>query len=47
MESMSNSCEHYPIFDQSSGTEVCTNCGLVLSENLLYDEIHFNIKDAK
>ena len=47
MESMSNSCEHYPILDQSSGTEVCTNCGLVLSENLLYDEIHFNVKDVR
>ena len=46
MESMSNSCEHYPILDQSTGTEVCSNCGLVLSENLSYDEIHFNIKDV-
>ena len=25
MESMSSSCEHYPILDQSTGTEVCSN----------------------
>ena len=46
MESMSSSCEHYPILDQHTGTEVCSNCGLVMSENLSYDEIHFNVKDV-
>ena len=37
---MSNTCTHVPTLDHSSGTEVCTLCGLVLSENLYYDEIH-------
>ena len=37
---MSNTCTHIPTLDHSTGTEVCTLCGLVLSENLYYDEIH-------
>ena len=37
---MSNTCTHRPTLDNSTGTEVCTLCGLVLSENLYYDEIH-------
>ena len=40
---MSNTCTHIPILDHSTGTEVCTHCGLVLNENLYYDEIHSNI----
>ena len=39
---MSKFCEHNPIFDQSTGTEVCYNCALVLTDNLSYDEIHFH-----
>ena len=39
---MSNTCTHIPTIDNSTGTEVCTLCGLVLSENLCYDEIHSN-----
>ena len=37
---MSNTCTHCPTLDNLTGTEVCTLCGLVLSENLYYDEIH-------
>ena len=37
---MSSTCIHNTITDHSTGTEVCTICGLVLSENLYYDEIH-------
>ena len=37
---MSSTCIHNTITDHSTGTEVCTICGLVLSESLYYDEIH-------
>ena len=37
---MSSACIHNTITDHSTGTDVCTICGLVLSENLNYDEIH-------
>ena len=42
---MSNFCEHYGILDHSTGTEVCAYCALVLSENLSFDEVHFNGKN--
>ena len=37
---MSSTCIHNATIDYITGTEVCTICGLVLSENLGYDEIH-------
>ena len=37
---MSNTCTHISTLDYSTGTEVCTLCGLVLNEKLYYDEIH-------
>ena len=40
---MSNTCTHIPTLDHPTGTEVCTACGLVLNENLHYDEIHSTV----
>ena len=37
---MSSTCTHNAIIDHTTGTEVCTICGLVLSEHLYYDEVH-------
>ena len=33
-------CKHDPIWDHSTGSEVCLNCGLVLCEGLSYNELH-------
>ena len=37
---MSSTCIHNAIIDHITGTEICTICGIVLGENLCYDEIH-------
>ena len=47
-------CKHDPIWDHSTGSEVCLNCGLVLCEGLTYNELHLqhhggempNVEDA-